>query len=72
LEALTKKKGETYEAFIDRVRKNPLATVVKRADLADNMDVRRLSEVSAKDAERLAKYLRAWKRLRELLSERES
>jgi len=65
LRALTRKKGEgeTYEAFIERVRKNPLATAVKRADLADNMDVRRLSEVGPNEAESLAKYLRSWKLL---------
>src|SRR4051812_33841586 len=63
LQALTRNKDETYEAFIDRVRTNRLATIVKRADLVDNMDIRRLSEVGPKEAERLAKYLRAWKRL---------
>jgi (p)ppGpp synthase/HD superfamily hydrolase len=65
LQALTRKKeqGETYEAFVERVRTNPLATIVKRADLVDNMDIRRLSEVGPEEAKRLAKYLRAWKRL---------
>ena len=63
LEALTRKKGETYEAFIDRVAANPLARVVKRADLVDNMDVRRLPQVGFEEAARLAKYLRGWKRL---------
>jgi hypothetical protein len=63
LQALTRNKDETYDAFIDRVRTNRLATIVKRADLVDNMDVRRLSEVGRKEAERLAKYLRAWKSL---------
>jgi (p)ppGpp synthase/HD superfamily hydrolase len=65
LEALTRQKGETYEAFVERARINPLAAAVKRADLEDNMDVRRLSKIEPKDAERLAKYLRAWNRLRE-------
>jgi (p)ppGpp synthase/HD superfamily hydrolase len=63
LQVLTRNKGETYEAFIERVRTNPLATVVKRADLVDNMDIRRLSDVGEEEAQRLAKYLRAWKRL---------
>ena len=65
LQALTKQKGESYDAFIERVRANPLAAIVKRADLVDNMDVRRLSEVGPTEAERLAKYLRAWRRLQE-------
>ena len=39
---------------------NPLARRVKLADLEDNMDVRRLNRVTAEDARRLQKYLRAW------------
>jgi hypothetical protein len=38
---------------------------VKRADLEDNMDVRRLPAVTAKDAERLARYRAAWARLQD-------
>jgi hypothetical protein len=33
---------------------------VKRADLEDNMDIRRLPELTDRDVERLRKYLRAW------------
>lgn len=65
LECLTKREGETYEAFIERVRPNPLARRVKLADLEDNMDVRRLLVVGAKEAERLARYRAAWARLKE-------
>lgn len=65
LDCLTKREGETYEAFIERLLPHPLARRVKRADLEDNMDVRRLPAVTAKDAERLARYRAAWARLRE-------
>src|SRR3954463_11327181 len=65
LEALTRKKSETYEDFIERVRANPLATIVKRADLVDNMDIRRLPHIGLEEAARLAKYLRAWRRLQD-------
>jgi hypothetical protein len=63
--ALTKRSREhnDYAAFIERVRKNSLAAVVKRADLEDNMDVRRLAAFGDADAERMARYLAAWKRL---------
>lgn len=64
LDCLTKREGETYEAFIERVRPHPLARRVKLADLEDNMDVRRLSAVTSKDAERLARYRAAWARLK--------
>ena len=65
LDCLTKREGETYEAFIERVLPHPLARRVKRADLEDNRDVRRLPAVTAKVAERLARYRAAWARLRE-------
>ena len=61
--ALTKRPGEDYATFIERVRLDPLAAPVKRADLLDNMDVRRLAAFGDADAERMARYLAAWKRL---------
>ncbi|WP_224242006.1 HD domain-containing protein [Hyalangium gracile] len=65
LDCLTKREGETYEAFIERVRPHPLARRVKLADLEDNMDVRRLPTVGPREAERLARYRAAWTRLKE-------
>ena len=65
LECLTKREGESYEAFIERVRPHPLARRVKLADLEDNMDVRRLVSVGPREAERLARYRAAWARLKE-------
>jgi (p)ppGpp synthase/HD superfamily hydrolase len=65
LDCLTKRDGETYEAFIERVRPHPLARRVKLADLEDNMDVRRLPSVGPKETERLARYRAAWARLKE-------
>jgi (p)ppGpp synthase/HD superfamily hydrolase len=38
VDALTRRKGETYEDFIRRCRTNPLARQVKFADIADNTD----------------------------------
>ncbi len=35
--AITKRKSETYFTYIDRVKTNPLARSVKRSDLRDNM-----------------------------------
>ena len=63
LVALTKEPGEDYVAFIERVRLDPLAATVKRADLLDNMDVRRLAAFGDAEAKRMARYLAAWKRL---------
>lgn len=58
--AVSRRKGESYEAFIERLKPNPLAVKVKLADLIDNMDVRRLQTITPKDLARLEKYHRAW------------
>lgn len=54
---------EPYEEFIKRVKTNPLAVAVKINDLTDNMDIRRLPDLTDKDAKRLRKYLKAYKEL---------
>lgn len=64
LDSLTRRKTETDVQFIDRVQMNGLATQVKRADLEDNMDMRRLPRLTDKDLERLKCYLDAWEELK--------
>jgi (p)ppGpp synthase/HD superfamily hydrolase len=64
LDCLTRRDGETYEQFVERIKPNPIARRVKLADLADNLDVRRLPAVGERDAERLNRYLKAWAELR--------
>jgi phosphonatase-like hydrolase len=64
--ALSKRPEEGYAEFIERVCANPLARRVKLADLEDNMDIRRLSDVTEKDRERLRRYQVAWRRLQEV------
>lgn len=61
--ALTKQEGESYEDFVERVARNPLASAVKIADLRENIDVTRLSELTESDLARVAKYHRALMRL---------
>ncbi len=63
VDCLTKRDGESYDQFLDRVLTSTIAKKVKLADLEDNMEVRRLSEVSEGSRERLNKYINAWKRL---------
>lgn len=67
VDRLTKRPGEEddYPAFIERVKPDPLARKVKIADLEDNMDIRRVREISDKDVERLRKYLKHWLDLRQ-------
>ena len=54
---------EPYEEFIQRVKSNPLAVAVKINDLTDNMDIRRLPDLTDKDVQRLRKYLKAYRLL---------
>jgi len=67
IDALTlrKDRDETYQEFIERVGLNSIARRVKLADLADNMDVRRLAIVDDAARERLERYRQAWVRLRD-------
>jgi (p)ppGpp synthase/HD superfamily hydrolase len=61
LVCLTKKSSESYDDYIERVLTNKMATIVKRADLEDNMDITRLNELTEKDFIRLKKYHKAYK-----------
>lgn len=57
--ALTRGEGEDYDAFIARCAADPIARDVKRADIADNLDLSRLSTITDRDRDRAAKYRRA-------------
>lgn len=63
VEVLTRRRGESYEAFIDRVRIHPLARKVKLKDIEDNLNVLRLNAITEADLKRVKKYHEAWKRL---------
>ena len=56
LEALTKRPDEDRLSAARRAAVNPLARAVKLADNADNSDLSRIPEPSAKDLERLEQY----------------
>ena len=59
VQILTKKKEQDYQTYLETVKKNPLARVVKLADLKHNSDLSRLSSITEKDRERLKKYKKA-------------
>jgi len=67
LNSLTKKAGESYDEFIDRVIKNKIACRVKLADLSDNMDLTRILHPSPEDIQRVEKYKRASARILDAL-----
>lgn len=54
--ALSKQPGETRRQAAERTVKNPLARVVKIADITENMKIERITNPSAEDYQRLAEY----------------
>ena len=63
VDGLTRRPGEEYDAFVERAAAHPVARRVKLADIEDNLDLRRLDAVAARDLDRLDRYLRAFRRL---------
>lgn len=59
VQTLTKKKGQSYQDYLEKVKSNNLARVVKLADLKHNSDLSRLKSVSDTDYERVKKYKNA-------------
>lgn len=60
LDAITKRKGETYNDYLFRVKQNPLARSVKVLDLTHNMDIKRIPNPTHKDMDRIEfKYAQA-------------
>ena len=64
LACLTRRDDETYMEFVKRAMTNPLARQVKIADIEDNMDIRRLLDITDKDRDRLKRYRQAWEYLK--------
>lgn len=63
--ALTHRREHTYERYIEQVARDPLARVVKLADLADNLANNRRLPRSPDVLARIARYESAIHRLRE-------
>jgi len=60
IEALSKTPGEEYMEYIRRTTLNSITINVKLADLADNMDLTRCTELTADDLQRFNRYINAW------------
>lgn len=63
VKCLTRSKDETYMEYIERVSKNPIAKVVKLADLKDNMDITRYESFDDVSISLLERYHKAYKYL---------
>lgn len=49
--------------YIEKIKNNELARIVKKSDLLDNMNLKRLKNIKESDLERLEKYIKAYKEL---------
>jgi (p)ppGpp synthase/HD superfamily hydrolase len=56
VDILTKREGESRLDAAVRASRNPVARVVKLADVEDNMDLRRIADPTEKDYDRLKEY----------------
>lgn len=58
--AITRKKSQSYSAYLKQVASNPLARIVKIADIRDNMSPKRLNKLDRVTQNRLSnKYEKA-------------
>ncbi|MBN1449210.1 MAG: bifunctional (p)ppGpp synthetase/guanosine-3',5'-bis(diphosphate) 3'-pyrophosphohydrolase [Bacteroidetes bacterium] len=62
---LSKREGEEWEAYIDRVMEHEPSMRVKLLDLEQNMDTTRISSFNDRDRDRFTRYVWAWHRIRE-------
>lgn len=56
---LTKQPSDSYQSYLERVKGNELARIVKLADLTHNSNLSRLKKITKKDEDRLQKYAKA-------------
>ena len=68
VDAITKREGESTPDYLQRVMDNPIALKVKIADMTDNMDLSRISNITQKDLERVTNYKKNIIKLKKKLS----
>jgi (p)ppGpp synthase/HD superfamily hydrolase len=59
IDCMTRRDGEAYDTFIQRVSTNAISRRVKLADLTDNANLARIQAPTEQDRARVAKYERA-------------
>jgi hypothetical protein len=64
IDSVTKREGETYDAFVARAAVDPIGRRVKLADLEDNSDLSRIANPTDRDRQRVKQYARAIQFLR--------
>ena len=59
VDAMSRRDGEAWDDYLQRVRQNPTARQVKISDLIDNSNLTRLEHVEMRDVLRQEKYNKA-------------
>ena len=59
VDAISRRKDEPWEKYLERVKKNRVARAVKISDLIDNSNLSRLDHITLIDVKRQEKYNRA-------------
>ena len=65
VDAISRRAGEAWDDYIERVKADPVARQVKISDLIDNSNLGRIPRVTLRDVERQARYNAALRRLLE-------
>lgn len=63
VDLLSRKDGDSYMQYIEKVKTSEIARKVKLVDLEMNMDLSRIESPSKADFDRVKKYKKAKKRL---------
>lgn len=63
VDAISRRAGEDWDDYLERVRANPVARQVKISDLIDNSNLGRIPHITLRDVERQARYNRALRKL---------
>lgn len=65
VDAISRRVGEDWDDYLERVRANRVARQVKISDLIDNSNLGRIPHITLRDVERQARYNRALRKLME-------
>ena len=65
IDLLTKKEGQSKDDYFKEIKNNPIARVVKLADLTHNMDISRIKNPKEKDFKRVEVYKERYEYLKE-------
>jgi (p)ppGpp synthase/HD superfamily hydrolase len=64
IDYLTRRDGEEYDHFIEKIKGNVLARKIKIADIEDNLNLGRIKDPKENDFRRIEKYRHALAELR--------